>query len=249
MRGNAGPLVIGGVLVGVMLLAFLHQQRWNEQLRHEIDGLRLALGQPVGSRNAAVPSTSGAAPGKESAAHPELTRLRAEVNELRARTAALAHPLGKEPAGSPTLNLRPASAWRQAGKATPSDAAESLFYAADGGDVETLAKSIFLDHEARERAEAILARLPPESRAAYDSPEKLVALLLARDIDAKALQILGENQAGNDALVNLRTQKDDGKTKEEGYQFRQTADGWKMVIPAKAVDKFGKKLTDPGKKK
>jgi len=249
MRGNVGPLVIGSVLLGVMLLAFLYQQRLNEQLLREVYDLRGLLGQPVAARSPGAAGPVGGAPATDSAAATEVKRLREEVNELRARTAALAHPLGKDPVGSPPLNLRPASAWRPAGKGTPSAAAESLFWAADGGDVETLSKSILLDADARAKAEEILARLPPESRAAYDSPEKLIALLLARDIDVKALQILGENQAGDDALVNLRMQKDDGKTKEEGYQFKRTSDGWRLVIPAKAVDKFGKKLSDPGKKK
>jgi hypothetical protein len=249
MRGDAGPLVIGGVLFASVLVAFIYQHRLNEQLRREVDELRSLLGQPVAARSPGASGPVSGAPATDPAAATELRRLREEVNELRARTAALAHPLGKEPAGSPPLNLRPASAWRQAGKGTPSAAAESLFWAADGGDVETLAKSILLDADARAQAEAILARLPPESRAAYDSPEKLIALLLAREIDVKALQILGENQAGDDALVNLRMQKDDGKTKEEGYPFKRTSDGWRLVIPAKAVDKFGKKLSDPGKKK
>jgi len=131
---------------------------------------------------------------------------------------------------------------------SPEAAAESFMWASDSGDLDVLANSIVLDAAAREKAAAILARLPEASRQTYDTPEKLVALLLARDTDARAMQVLGANTAGDDALVSLRLQKDDGKTKDEGYQFRRTGDGWRLVVPGKAVDKMGKKLTDPPKK-
>lgn len=137
---------------------------------------------------------------------------------------------------------------KNAGRGTPEAAAESLMWASDSGDLDVLANSILLDAAARERAAAILARLPDATRQTYDTPETLVALLLARDADARAMQVLGANTAGDDALVSLRLQKDDGKTKEEGYQFRRTSDGWRLVVPGKAVDRMGKKLTDPPRK-
>jgi hypothetical protein len=179
----------------------------------------------------------------------EVARLREEVNELRARTAALARlAVRTAEAGSPPLNLLPASAWKNAGRATPSAAAETLFWATDSGDVTALAGAISLDQTAREKAEAILARMPDSVRATYDTPEKLVALLLARETDIRAMQVLGESSAGDDAVVNMRLLKDDGKTKDEGLQFRRSADGWRMNVTGKVVDKMGKKLSEPPKK-
>ena len=131
---------------------------------------------------------------------------------------------------------------------TPAAAAETLFWATDSGDIEALANAIILDPAAREKAEVILARMSDSVPATYNTPEKLVALLLARETDIRGLQVLGESQAGSEALVNLRLLKDDGKTKDEGLQFRQTPDGWRMTVTGKVVDKMGKKLTDPPKK-
>ena len=72
---------------------------------------------------------------------------------------------------------------------------------------------------------------------------------MAREGDIRAMQVLSENVAGNDALVNVRAQKGDGKTKEDGYSFRRVENGWQLVVPGKAVEKYGKKLTEPEKKK
>ncbi len=90
--------------------------------------------------------------------------------------------------------------------------------------------------------------MPDSVRATYDTPEKLVALLLARESDIRAMQVLGESSSGDDAVVNLRTLKEDGKTKDEGLQFRRSSDGWRMNVTGKAMDKMGKKLSDQPKK-
>jgi len=208
--------------------------------------------------NTGSSSSIGAGPGAMVSGEPriatdqertEIKRLREEVNELRARTAALAR-IAVRPAesSSPALNLQPAGAWKNAGRSTPASAAETLLWATDSGNVDELAKSITLDQAAREKAEAILARMNDSVRANYDTPEKLVALLLARETDIQAMQVLGESTAGDDALVNMRLMKQDGKTKEEGMQFRRTSDGWRMNVTGKAMDKMGKKLTEPPKK-
>ena len=229
-------------------LAVVAQWRINSDLRREIDELNGRLGVPW-----VAPADTGSGERASSdtvrpTERAELARLRAEVDALKERTQALTRIASARAAetGVP-LNLTPASAWKNAGKASPSAAAETLMWATDGADWEAIAASIFLDPAAREKAEAIRARLPESSRALYDTPEKLVALLMAREGDVQAMQILGENRAASDALVNLRTQKGDGKTKEEGLQFKQTTDGWKLVVTGKAVDKYGKKLTEPPK--
>jgi hypothetical protein len=179
----------------------------------------------------------------------ELAQMRADIEQLKTRTQALGRMAIRGVEAAAPLDLRPAGAWKNSGRATPSAAMETLFWASDGGDVETLAASILLEPDAREKVEAILARLPAEARVRYDTPEKFVALFMAREGDIRAMQVLGENVAGGDALVNVRAQKSDGKTKEEGYPFRQVNDGWRYVVTAKAADKYGKQLTEAEKKK
>jgi thioredoxin-like negative regulator of GroEL len=174
--------------------------------------------------------------------------MREDIEQLKTTTQAVARLAVRNSEGAVLLNLRPTHAWKNSGSGTPATAIETLLMAADGGDVDTLAASILFDAEAREKAQAILDRLPEAVRATYGTPEKLIALRMARDADIRAMQVLSESQVNNDALVMLRLQKGDGKTKDEGYVFRREGDGWRLVIPGKAVEKYGKKLTDPPKK-
>lgn len=244
------PVVIGTVFV-VLALAAIGQWRINVGLREDLDRLAAA---PAAAHAGGGAGASGnarntvARGGLDSADRAELERLRTEVNDLKARTQALASRPKESGGAMAPLALAPASAWKNSGRATPSTAAETMMWAVDSGDIDALANSITLDQAVREKAQAILARMSEEVRRTYDTPEKLVALLLAREGDVRAMQVLGERKAGDEALVNLRLQKDDGKTKEEGIRFRRTSDGWRMTVSGKAVDKMGKKLAEPPKK-
>ena len=232
------------VLFAVVVAGFTLQWQTNSALWQSIENSQGLIPGRASTPVSSAESRSALASDKT-----ELARLREEVNELRARTAALARlSIRAAESSLPPLNLMPSSSWKNAGRSTPASAAETFFWATDSGNVEVLAGAITLDQAAREKAEAILARMPDSVRVTYDTPEKLVALLLARESDIRAMQVLGENSSGDEALVNLRMLKDDGKTKDEGLQFRRSSDGWRMNVTGKVVDKMGKKLTDQPKK-
>lgn len=251
MRADKLALGLMGILMLIGVAALFQQRETNADLRLQIQDLYRKVGHEKGPAQDASGPRGNVAVSKDGVSandRGEIARLRAEVSLLKVRTQELATAVKQGTGGSVPLNLMPAGAWKNAGKGTPEAAVESLMWASDSGDLEVLANSILLDAAARESAAAILARLPDATRRTYDTPEKLVALFLARDTDARAMQVLGANLAGDDALVSLRLQKADGKTKEEGYQFRRTSDGWRLVVPGKSVEKMGKKLTDPPKK-
>lgn len=238
------------VAVGIALVvaAFVRQERINERLLGELAAARGSGAEGAAGGGGDERGIRVSKEGVTATEKGELARLRAEVSMLKIRTQELASVVSKGAPGAAPYAMVQAGAWKNSGKASPEAAAESLMWAADSGDLEALAGAIVLEGGAREAAAALHAKLPPEARKLYDSPEKLIALLLARDTDARAMQVLGASISGSEALVNLRLQKDDGKTKEEGYQFRNTGDGWRLVLPAKAVEKMSKKLSDPPKK-
>jgi hypothetical protein len=251
------PRISLGVAVLALVVAlagWAMQWRATQELRGAFAALESrSMGVPsTGSRTeggSGAGTTSLGGAGTAVVSGTEIAQMRDNIEKLKTRTQALGRMALQQVANNAPLDLRPASAWKNAGRGTPSAAIETLFWASDGGEVETLAASILLEPDAREKALALLARLPDAVRAQYDTPEKFIALFMAREGDARAMQVLTENISGNDALVNVRAQRGDGKTKEDGYVFRRSPDGWRLVVPAKSVDKFGNKLTKPDKKK
>lgn len=232
----------------MLVAALVRQERINARLLGELAATRGSGGEGVAVGRSDEPGIRVSKEGITATDRGGMARLRAEVSMLKIRTQELATVVSKGAPGVVPYNMVQAGAWKNSGKASPEAAAESLMWAADSGDLEALAGAIILEGGARDAAAALYAKLPAEARKVYDSPEKLIALLLARDTDARAMQVLGASIAGSEALVSLRLQKDDGKTKEEGYQFRKTDDGWRLVLPTKAVEKMSKKLSEPPKK-
>ena len=252
MNTNRLTLVLAVVALVVALAGFGLQWRINQEMQSALVtlGAQRADSEPMGA------GSRGSAPNNPAEMRDgarigpaELAVMRDDIEKLKTRTQALGRMAMRSVEGAMPLDLRPASAWKNLGRQTAAAAMETFFWASEGGDVETLAASILLEPDAREKALAILARMPEATRALYDTPEKFIALFMARDGDIRAMQVLDENVAGQDALVNVRAQKGDGKTKEDGYVFRRVGDGWQLVVPGKAVDKYGKKLTEPDKKK
>lgn len=125
------------------------------------------------------------------------------------------------------------------GRATPADTVVTMIWAAFKGQDDELAAALVLTAEAREKAEAWRTELPPETRAKYATPEKLVGLFFAESIlssDA-ALQVLETSDAGpGKALVRTRIARLNGNVSELKIPMLQTERGWGFEIPDKAID-------------
>ena len=87
--------------------------------------------------------------------------------------------------------------------------------------------------------------LPEATRSQYGSPEKVIALMIAKDAAAlQGMQVLGQQEvAPNLMAVRVRMQADTGGTKDETLAFAHAPDGWKMVLPQNVVEKFAAKVS------
>src|SRR4051812_41945177 len=174
------------VLIGGVAAVAL-QDAQNKRLESEIAALREDVrqaGAAVAQRERSAgmranPTPAVSTPDATAADHAEVARLRDEVAAMRKNAQELARamqsaqaPVDKN-ATIPT-NLKPASAWTNAGKATPATAIETVLWAAAGGDVEAVADTIALSPTARQKADALWAQLSDETRAKYGTPEKLM---------------------------------------------------------------------------
>lgn len=256
----------GFVLVAAVAAAFYAQQRANAALRRELAGLReeLRLGQAAiaakATTNAARAADATGAQVRPALAsnagtedwgklRDEMASLRKSVQELTqlaqaAQAAQAGQALAKFSDNVPT-NLTPTESLKNAGKLTPEAAAETVLWAAAGGDVDTLANSIVFTPTAREKAEAWFAGLSENTRQQYGSAEKVLALMIAKDAAAlTGMQILGQKEVAPDNVgVRVRFASSDGKTKDDNFLMRRSTDGWRLVLPDNAVEKFAKQLS------
>jgi hypothetical protein len=258
---------VPAVAVGVLALTALAAVVWvqhqdSAELRNEIAGLRTDVqrGVPRSVSDATTPAggshESRLPTATDSLDQNELRKLREEIAALRASTkeltqiaqAAQAASALKSLGGTETTiatKLTPAEALKNAGKSTPEAATETILWAAFGGDVDTLSSGLVFTPTAREKADAWFAGLPEKTRTQYGTPEKVMALMIAKDAAGlSGVQVLGQKEIAPDNVgVRVRFGSTDGNTKDDNLLFRRVNDGWRMVLPDAAFEKIARKVS------
>jgi hypothetical protein len=114
-----------------------------------------------------------------------------------------------------------------------------------GGDIETLAKAVVFSDAIKAQAAAWFEGLPAATRSEYGTPEKVIALMIAKDAGALAgMQIVGKREEGaNDVVVRVRIGDDQGKMKEDKFEMRRLPDGWRLRVPDKAVERYARQVS------
>lgn len=182
-----------------------------------------------------------------------MARLREEIERLknsrrnRSQDAGVAVivPTGaeetkeKDPVIAATMaeNEFSETGWRNRGREAPGAALETLLWAARNGDTDTMAAMIALEGPALEKAEAMLSGLSGPLRAQYDTPERLVALLTARDVPV-GIRLMGFNGGATNTRLLVRLQNAGGGIKETEIALRRDPDGWRLVAPLSAVEGY-----------
>ncbi len=216
------------------------EHRANTRLAADLAGLRAVAGD-----NARLREENGRL-AKQAAGLDALRADRAELERLR-RESATAPVRAAAPADIPlAAGLTPVLSLGNAGRATPAAAFTTQLWAARTGDIALETAAITLGPEARARLLDLAARLPASLVAEYDTPEKLMAFILAGSRHpVGGMQVLGETPQGPDD-VTLQTQwqhADDTIVHQSDVQFHRAADGWKMVVPVILVDRAAAYLT------
>lgn len=201
--------------------------------------------------------------------HRQLERLRAEnqrlvaaqvsdteLAQLRADRAALAR-LGGELASvkaqtdkmTRAAEFAPetmvaAGEWKNAGRVTPAAAVETLLWAASRHDVDALASMLIFDAELRPAVDRFFADLPEALQTQHGTVERLVvARSLTSDLPLAAMQIVAETRPNADhAELVVRLQGQDGHTKEIPLSMQRRDDGWRLVVPPKALQKIANEI-------
>ncbi|MDO8545357.1 MAG: hypothetical protein Q7S40_33365 [Opitutaceae bacterium] len=251
--GLTAAVVAGGA-------AFYVQRADNAKLHREIALLRAEVQMSAAAARreatkptAVAPAASDAVVVAEHAQPPagELTGLREEIVALRksmegvSRLAQAAQAKNTLEAKSVAeTELIPVTALKNAGTATPEATAQTLMWAASAGEVDTLAATLVFPPAARAKADAWFATLSDNTRQQYGSPEKLIALMVAKE-GAKlgGIQVLGQTPIAPDVMgVRMRFSDVEGNTKDDNFVMHRSDTGWKLVLPEATVEKFGRQI-------
>jgi uncharacterized protein HemX len=135
--------------------------------------------------------------------------------------------------------------FQNVGRSTPAAALQTLVWAALKGDDAALASSLSVTGTAREKAEALLARLPENQRMKFHSPESLAALAIVGDIlKTEALEVKGVTMT--DATHATLALRRPDSAKEAKIPMLLGAEGWRVVVPERAVDGLVRRLGEAG---
>jgi hypothetical protein len=230
------------------------QHQANEETRRLLGELQAQVHrlerQRIAAASSAASSTSASADTGPASDHRALAQLRAELEALRTSTqeiakVARATAAAQNPTAAIPNNLVPASAWKNAGRATPEKAVETVLWAAVGGDVDTLAQTLTFTPTARAKADAWFATLSENTRRQYGTPEKLMALMVAKDAETlTSMQLLGSKEVSPDNVgVRIRFANEAGKVKDDNFLMHRGTDGWRLILPDAAVEKFAQKVS------
>ena len=178
--------------------------------------------------------TQAAAPGAS------IASINAVADEFAAQTTAIIQTVEKRVVERNAAGL---GMHRNHGQATPFDAARSMAWASDIGDVAALARIFTCDEQGKETIRAIHAGMPETIRSQYRTPEELIAFfyiantLLNPQPDAEVL----EKRIANSVVIPHGAGRAELRVvgqKNAGPIFVQTTEGWKMEFHGPLLEKF-----------
>lgn len=244
MRAN---YVITTVLVAGLLIGWLVQAGETRRLRAELSLARERQAELAGLREeqrrlqAQQPSAA------------QLAELQATLDARSRLERELEQRTVERSQGLHYGEWMPHKAWQNRGAATPRAAVESALWAAAGGDVQALAALIELDPIARERAAALHEAMPAETRRQYATPDALLASLTLPKIPCTEAQLVWSHVADDRASIGVMLQPEPPVAPPAAgtspslrrlvtLSLHRTEQGWRLVLPAKAVDRLATAL-------
>jgi hypothetical protein len=262
LRMSKLAMGIGAVAVIAAGAAIWVQHEDNAALRSEIALMREEVREAASAKRmvSALPGASAEREGQVNAERggvgsAEFAKLREEIAGLKkntqqvvefvqlAQAAAAMKEMSAAGSGAPE-KIIPANDLKNVGKATPEAAVQSVISAAIGADVDGLANGLVFTPAGRAKADAWFATLSDSTRQQYGSPEKIIALMVAKDAAGlSGMQVLGQKEiSANDVGVRVRFANNDGQSKDDNLIMHRADDGWRLLLNDTVVQKFANKL-------
>ena len=136
---------------------------------------------------------------------------------------------------------------RNCGRATPSDAFQTLIWAAFTGHDDEVAATIVLADGDREIVKAWRAALPAEAQPQYPVIEKIPSIFLSAELLRRATAVqIGDtiDLAPDGVQISVRIVQVDGTDLYLDAKMRYGNRGWGWEIPSKLISKWRKGYLD-----
>jgi hypothetical protein len=256
MPANLRAFVVIAALAATALAGLGWQHRTAGRLRTERDQQQAALSRLQAVRRAEqqeLQLASARARAEELARllaeRTAVARLREELEALRQRAAGPT-AVREERTPAPVRpglagNMLAFSLWQNAGRTTPEASLETALWAAANGDIDTLTSLLVFDAEARHEATALFTQLPSNLRQEFVSPERLVAVLAAKDVPLGSAALLNQYPTPTETKLSVQVFDAEGKYKLALLSVRPDDGGWRFVVPANAVKRYAAWLRAP----
>jgi RNA polymerase sigma factor (sigma-70 family) len=231
----------GGLLLITAAAITWQQRQTNVELRKQITSLRVENQKAVAERKSAEDVTR--------AEHAELLRLRATKGILDKQPAAPTTTNQSDTtakAGAPSTNTPAMTemvsmnlAAKKSGRETPTDAARTLLWYLQGGDIKHAADLLAFEPAEKDKLKDFIDTLPENIQDQYSTPAKLIAFAMAgTPKPITGVQLLSETQPDDyTSIQHVRLQYKNGEVREDDIKFHRDVDGWKEVVSAANVDR------------
>jgi RNA polymerase sigma factor (sigma-70 family) len=226
---KAKTTVLGGIAVALAATVTI-QQRTHAALRTQRDALEQTAQQlePLRSENARLARIAAEAVAMQ-ADQAEIAQVRAQLAEAKNR-AKKNDPV--EQTGQITSRLVPIEELRNRGNSTAAAAFETLYWAKQQMDIETIEKLVALSPESRARLLERFNALTPEQRATVPwatTPERMAFVSWMRNNPETAISV-NTDTAINDERTYLSGHRQDARGLSNfDLLMTRTAEGWKWL--------------------
>lgn len=239
-----GALIIAGASTPVIL-----QQQANARLRAQVENLQALEQQHARSEQSRGEALKAQADelARLRTEHDELIRLRSQASgasRQRQPTVAGAKPnVGKSqtPTESPSIPLIPATDWKNVGTASPSAAMQTLFWASSNKDTNAFINTLIWDADAKAKLDSLFAASPDSIRQEFGSVDGLIyqGMMGGQDTPMTGFGVVSVNTQGDEATLIEEHQYTDGKVRQNPIKLHREADGWRIVLDEKRLEKLG----------
>jgi len=191
----------------------------------------------------------------------ELLKLRAEVGTLRnqkqepAQNRQTSAPAAKSDTqlqrnlDTPTVPLLPATSWANVGTATPEASWQTHRWALAKQDIDTFAQTVAWDPDVKAHAQAMFDAAPESTRQKFGSVDGVLYAMMNTPGQVPAnvtgFGVVSQNVTGDDGTLIVQEQHGDGQVKQDPIQFSHFDNGWRILLPPKMLDRFGRYVNNP----